>query len=561
MTRQIIRRLAVALGVLATLLAPAPAVGFHASIQGLSRNDCATVNRLPYLSATSVFDCSTLSYDGTDVTLASGQLVGPTGTAAAPTVTSTGTLTRGLFFGTADRVSISTESTEQVRFGGATVLLPSTATIEWLSGSLAAGGSSDLVLARVAAANVRHGAAAANPPVAQTLSVQNASGTDIAGANFTLDASQGTGAGAGGSIVFRTAPAGVAGAALNALVSKWSIDSAGSLLPTTTNADNIGSASLRPLQIFAGTSGIDSTGNIFVATAKGLFSSGGDGFTFVTNRTTPGGTVKIGSNDFSLTTGAASPFGVAPSFVPASGSASFAAVHLNPTINGTSTGTAYGLLLASKTNTLTGGTITLASLGTTTTDGFTGYTEVFAVSTAGMVQVAAAGGLRWNGRGTLSAPADGINIHSNSAGTGYTRFILGQNTTTGVSLVKSGTALQVALGDGTLGGSIMGIPVATQTIADTDTITADACGTVKRISSAGAVTTNTTNTFTAPAAANAGCVMYVVNVGANNITLDNNANFKSPGGLDVVLTADDAIIVGSTGASGVWYALSALVAN
>lgn len=107
---------------------------------------------------------------------------------------------------------------------------------------------------------------------------------------------------------------------------------------------------------------------------------------------------------------------------------------------------------------------------------------------------------------------------------------------------------------------LMPIPTS-QTIAGGDTVTADACGGVKRISSAGAVTTSTTNTFTAPAASNAGCVMSVCNVGANNITLDNNANFKSPGGADVVMTADDCILVGSTGASGVWYALTALVAN
>ena len=104
-------------------------------------------------------------------------------------------------------------------------------------------------------------------------------------------------------------------------------------------------------------------------------------------------------------------------------------------------------------------------------------------------------------------------------------------------------------------------PPAAQTISSGNTITANACGTLKLITAAGAVTTDTTNTFTAPAIANEGCIMWVINTGANTITLDANANFKTTGGLDVVLTADDVLPVASTGSGGVWYQLSALQAN
>ncbi len=100
-------------------------------------------------------------------------------------------------------------------------------------------------------------------------------------------------------------------------------------------------------------------------------------------------------------------------------------------------------------------------------------------------------------------------------------------------------------------------PPSAQTIAATNTITADACGGVKQITAAGAVTTNTTNTFTAPATANAGCCMDVINVGANAITLDNNANFVSAGAADVVLGAGDTVRVCSTGDSGKWYQIGA----
>lgn len=101
--------------------------------------------------------------------------------------------------------------------------------------------------------------------------------------------------------------------------------------------------------------------------------------------------------------------------------------------------------------------------------------------------------------------------------------------------------------------------VAAQTIGAGGIVAADMCGGIKRISSAGVVTTDTTDSFTAPAAGNAGCVMHVCNTGANNITLDNNAHFKSIGGADIVMTPDDCTTVGSDGT--VWRSLGSLVAN
>jgi hypothetical protein len=49
------------------------------------------------------------------------------------------------------------------------------------------------IISRGGTANIRFGAGAANPPVAQTLSVQDASGTDIAPAKWTFRSSRGTG--------------------------------------------------------------------------------------------------------------------------------------------------------------------------------------------------------------------------------------------------------------------------------------------------------------------------------------------------------------------------------
>jgi hypothetical protein len=89
------------------------------------------------------------------------------------------------------------------------------------------GSNSDTFITRKATANLRLGAADAAAPVAQTLSVQSvvAGTTDTAGANLTIAGSQGTGTGAGGSIVFQVAPAGTTGTAQNALSTALTIGS------------------------------------------------------------------------------------------------------------------------------------------------------------------------------------------------------------------------------------------------------------------------------------------------------------------------------------------------
>jgi hypothetical protein len=87
--------------------------------------------------------------------------------------------------------------------------------------------NNDVVLGRRAAANFQLGAADAAAPVAQTLSVQSvvAGTSNTAGANLTITGSQGTGTGAGGSIIFQVAPAGSSGTAQNALAAAFQIDS------------------------------------------------------------------------------------------------------------------------------------------------------------------------------------------------------------------------------------------------------------------------------------------------------------------------------------------------
>lgn len=87
--------------------------------------------------------------------------------------------------------------------------------------------STDLILARSAAASLRLGAAAVDTgPVAQTISVQNVltGGTNnVAGAALTIAGSQGKGTGAGGAIILQTAPAGTSGNTPNALATAFTV--------------------------------------------------------------------------------------------------------------------------------------------------------------------------------------------------------------------------------------------------------------------------------------------------------------------------------------------------
>jgi hypothetical protein len=93
-------------------------------------------------------------------------------------------------------------------------------------------GTADVILGRRAAANLRLGAAdttGTTAPTPQFLSAQSwaSSTTDNqTGADFTIDGSQGTGTGAGGSIIFRVAPAGgTSNGVQNALADALTIDS------------------------------------------------------------------------------------------------------------------------------------------------------------------------------------------------------------------------------------------------------------------------------------------------------------------------------------------------
>ena len=110
-----------------------------------------------------------------------------------------------------------------------TIVLYNAGLLSWSSSGGAQNNSAlgDLILGRRDTANLRFGAADAAAPVPQKLSVQSvvAGTSNTAGANLTITGSQGTGTGAGGSIIFQVAPAGSSGTAQNALATALTIGS------------------------------------------------------------------------------------------------------------------------------------------------------------------------------------------------------------------------------------------------------------------------------------------------------------------------------------------------
>jgi hypothetical protein len=87
----------------------------------------------------------------------------------------------------------------------------------------------DTFLSRKNTRILQLGAADAATALAQTLSVQSvvAGTSNKAGENFTITGSQGTGTGAGGSIIFQVAPAGGSGTAQNAFVTRLQLNASG----------------------------------------------------------------------------------------------------------------------------------------------------------------------------------------------------------------------------------------------------------------------------------------------------------------------------------------------
>jgi hypothetical protein len=120
--------------------------------------------------------------------------------------------------------------------------------------------------------------------VAQAVNAQSVTGvTDRPGANLTIAGSQGTGTGAGGSIVFQVAPAGSSGTAQNALATALEINSArdsifsGNVGLYSGTALRIGSSSVN-WQVVATTTYVGQSSNNFFGFYNGTNLAAGGSF-------------------------------------------------------------------------------------------------------------------------------------------------------------------------------------------------------------------------------------------------------------------------------------------
>lgn len=305
----------------------------------------------------------------------------------------------------------------------------------------------DLLLGRRAAANLRLGAADAAAPVAQTLSVQGvvAGTTNTAGANLTIAGSQGTGTGAGGSIVFQVAPAGSSGTAQNALATALTINS---------NSQSVfadGSVSLPSIRGSDVDSGIYFSGNNTRIAVDGtlmyLFEGGGNLNMRSTGavRWSSGGDIsgttdvlllRDAANTLALRNGAnAQTFRVYNTFTDAT---TFERGNIAWISNVLTIGTEKGSV---------GGTAREIAFQT---DGTTrlSISTVGIATFSGEVRVGESASVRWGtARSRINSPSDGVLLLTNAAATDFGRLQFGGTTSSFPALKRSSTVLQSRLAD------------------------------------------------------------------------------------------------------------------
>lgn len=153
-------------------------------------------------------------------------------------------------------VNLSGANDPKINFGNAYVefdpattspSLRVTNTVMVLTGRFGFGASTttqDVFMRRLAAASFLWGDNDSAVPTAQTQGVQSVSGgiSNTAGADWTFSGSRGTGTGAGGGIIFQTAPAGSSGTSQNSLSEAFRINNYGGIrLKSVTFANLPGS--------------------------------------------------------------------------------------------------------------------------------------------------------------------------------------------------------------------------------------------------------------------------------------------------------------------------------
>lgn len=167
-----------------------------------------------------------LVISGTSLTISSSQVRFADGSAAAPAISFGADIDTGIYRPGADVVGIVTAGNLRMVVEGYTATI----------------GNNSL----------------SSAPQNGTLSATAGNGTNIAGANLTIRGGNSTGSGAGGAVIFQTAPAGTSGSTANTLTERMRIESTGDLVFNQTNSllrlSADGSTTSATLRLAAGTS-------------------------------------------------------------------------------------------------------------------------------------------------------------------------------------------------------------------------------------------------------------------------------------------------------------------
>jgi hypothetical protein len=352
----------------------------------------------------------------------------------------------------------------------------------------------DTHINRGGAANIHLGAPDAAAPVAQTLSVQSviAGTTNTAGANFTIDGSQGTGTGIGGSILFRTAPAGSSGTAVNALATALTINSTGkaTFAPTINSTNSFEITNLAGSPIVT----IDSTNRRFNAGGGALSVSTSTGATTLYDAAYLGwqdvNTADGGSTDLRLYRDASNSLalrnGVSPQtfrlYNTYTDASNYERGFIAWTSNVLSIGTEQaGTGIARNMQIVSGGRLILRAgldqplrLGAGGNDrwdisssghfialtdnaydiGASGATRprnIYAgnrlYAGSGGIEVSSTSYIYWANRSLISSPLDSILLLQNQAATDFNRIQLGGTTSSFPAIKRNGAAIQIRLAD------------------------------------------------------------------------------------------------------------------
>lgn len=148
----------------------------------------------------------------------------------------------GLYNFSSSAIGIVMSGVTKYGFGSAAFAIDASNYLAWDGSPFTPDSGGDLYLGRTAAATLTMGLRGSATPVAQIFGTTAGAGADITGANLTIIAGNGTGAGGSGSLLFQTAPVAGSSSTVNTLATRLTIDNAGKVAVASGGAFQLGNA-------------------------------------------------------------------------------------------------------------------------------------------------------------------------------------------------------------------------------------------------------------------------------------------------------------------------------